>query len=96
MNHTNKNRTIVRLKTSVWTDARGNVHHQKSLNLLKRQSIGHNLLKDISQCDYDEVDKIVNFFKCEDGIYELITINVSTDWETGYADDWDYELVPVT
>ena len=37
---------------------------------------------------------IVNFLDVVDGIYELVTINISRDWETGYVDDYDYKLIP--
>ena len=40
------------------------------------------------------LEKIVNLAECEDGLYEVVTCNPSTDWETGYIDDYDYELVP--
>ena len=27
-------------------------------------------------------------------LYEIKMVNMSTDWETGYVDEWDLQLVP--
>ena len=51
--------------------------------------------EDISGAGPDLAYKqITNLDKCEDGVYELAVTNISRDWETGYVDDYDYELVP--
>jgi hypothetical protein len=44
----------------------------------------------------DEVmPRIVNLDEVEDGLYRVITINERLNWETGYADSYDYRLVPI-
>ena len=42
-----------------------------------------------------EYHAILNIDACSDGLYELIPINQSRDWETGIIDDWDLKLLPV-
>jgi hypothetical protein len=36
----------------------------------------------------------LNLDEYDEGIYEIITCNHSTDWETGVVDDWDLKLIP--
>ena len=42
----------------------------------------HNNRIDISHCEHNNY-------------YELITTNISRDWESGYIDDWDLEFVKI-
>lgn len=88
-----RNRVVVRLRTTTWADNRG-IHQKRSILFLKKQSLGHNMLQEDISCvgAEDVLPKIVNLNECEDGIYEVYTCNESRDWETGYVDDWDYKL----
>ena len=85
---------VVRLTTNAWRDSRG-VHLKKSLNFLKRQCKGFNLLdEDCSMIGAEEViPRIVNIGSVTDGIYRVVTCNESRDWESGYIDDYEYKLV---
>jgi len=87
-------KTIVRLTTSQYSDKNG-VYLKKSLRYLKRKCKGHNCMQhDCEMIDTENVvSRIVNLYNVDDGIYEVVMINPTTDWETGYIDDWDYELV---
>jgi len=90
-------RTVVRVTTSSWMDDRG-LHTKRSLNILKRYSFGHNLLKEecsISGAE-DAVRNITNLHDIPDGVYHVVPDNFSRDWETGYIDDWELRLVPFT
>jgi hypothetical protein len=84
----------VRLTTSFWCDGRG-VHMRKSLNFLKRKCEGYNILdEDCSNVGAEEVmPRIVNIDSASDGIYKVVTCNESRDWESGYVDDYDYQLI---
>lgn len=87
-------RTVVRVTTSVWADSRG-MHCKRDLVYLRRQCSGHNGLLEDSH-NIDPKDALpVNFLTVPDGVYEVRVCNVSRDPETGYADDWDRELVPL-
>ena len=90
-----KNICMVRVKTSMWSDARG-AYIKKSLMFLRRKCKGFNVLEeDISAVGAEDVlPRIMNLSECGDGIYRLITCNESRDWETGYIDDYDYKLLP--
>lgn len=90
-------RCVVRVTTSYWHDKRG-LHLKRSLTFLRRQCEGFNILEeDAGGMGVDEVvSRIVNLNQCEDGVYEVIPCNHSTDWETGHVDDYDYKLVPCT
>ena len=88
------NRCVIRVKTTMWTDKRG-LHIKKSLTFLRRQCEGFNVLEeDAGMAGADDVlPRILNLDQCEDGIYEVVTCNESRDWETGYVDGYDYQLV---
>ena len=89
-----KNKCVVRVTTTMWTDKRG-LHTKKSLTFLRRQCEGFNVLEeDASAAGVEEVlPRILNLDECEDGVYEVATCNESRDWESGYVDDYDYRLV---
>lgn len=89
------NLQVVRLSTSAWSDDRG-VYLRKSLTTLKRKSSGYQILtEDVNNISPLEViENIVNLNDCVDGIYKVEICNVSTDWETGYVESYDYKLVP--
>ena len=86
---------IVRLSRSYWHHEEG-MYCKVSLRYLKRKCQGYNLLKEDAYISsaIDVMPKIVNLDKCDDGIYQVVSCNVSTDWETGYVDDYDYQLIP--
>jgi hypothetical protein len=90
-----KPRCVVRLTTSTWSDERG-VYKKQSITYLKRLCFEYNILdEDSKNIGANEViEKIVNLHECEDGIYKVITCNPSYDWESGYLDDYDYQLIP--
>jgi hypothetical protein len=91
-----QNRCIVRLRTTTWADSKG-LHIKRSLTYLRRQCVGFNGLAEdaIAGGAEQAIASITNLNQCQDGIYEAVVCNVSHDWETGYADDWDYKLVPI-
>lgn len=92
-----KLRTIVRVKTNMYSSGGGAVI-KKTITTLKRKSYGYDLLyEEISSCDAEFVlSRIINIYEVEDGVYELVTTNISTDFETGIVDDYDYKLIPYT
>lgn len=91
---TDKPVVVVRVSTSYWRDKRGG-HIRKDIAFLKRKCKGYNILdEDMYSCGADEVlQNIVNLNDVKDGIYELITVNESTDWESGFIDSYDYKLI---
>lgn len=92
-----KNRCVVRLTTSAWHDEDG-AYLKKTLRYLKRQCVEYNILDD--ECDMigslDCMNRIVNLYDVEDGVYEVLICNPSTDWESGIVDDYDLTLAPFT
>ena len=91
-----KHKTIVKLTTNMYHTDIG-AYIKKELRTLKRKSCGYDLLnEDIGACDVESVlSRIINIYTVSDGIYQLVTINESRDYETGYLDDWDYKLIPL-
>lgn len=85
---------MVRLVTTSWRDRRG-VHSKKSLNFLKRQCLGFNILdEDCSAIGVEEVVlRIININSVPDGVYRVVTANETKDWESGAIDSYDYELI---
>ena len=89
------NRVIVRLSSSYWNDCRG-CYTKRSLTFLKKKCTGFNFFSedlDVSSAE-EIIPKIKNLNQCDDGVYEIITINHHTDWESGYIDDYDFKLIP--
>ena len=87
---------IVRLSTSAWHDKRG-VYLKKSLVFLRRRCKGFPVFED--DCSQSEVidvlDRVLNIDTVPDGIYKVTPCNITTDFESGYVDDWDYRLDPI-
>ena len=92
-----RNRCVVRLRTTAWGDGRG-LHIKRSLTYLRRQCVGHNgLQEDASAIGAEQaVTLITNLDQCPDGLYEVVVCDVLRDWETGYIDGWRYKLAPVS
>jgi len=92
-----RNRCVVRLRTTTWANNKG-LHIKHSLTYLRRQCVGFNVLAEDESAIGAEsiIGSITNLAECKDGIYEAVICNVSHDWETGYADDWGYKLVPIS
>ena len=87
-------RTVVRLVTSAWHTNRG-IFTQRALLFLKRDSIGFNILEeDCANIGAPEVTQNILFENHPDGLYEVVTCNESRDWESGYIEEYDYQLIP--
>lgn len=91
------NLCVVRLTTNTHNTERG-ISHTKSINVLKRQSKGYNILQeDKAMFEALEVySRIVNVGTVEDGLYSLEVCNEVRDYETNSVEDYDYILVPHT
>lgn len=89
-------RSFCRIRTSMWGDRRG-IYLKKSVTFLRKRSIeGGYFEHDVDMVGPDEVFlRIVNLNECEDGIYEVVTVNPHCDWETGTLDDYDYKLIAI-
>lgn len=87
--------SVLRVKTTYWKTKRG-IHTRRDITTLKKLSSGYQILEEDSDSfGVDEVmQKIVNLHEVEDGLYEVTLVNKGYDWETGYLDDYDYELIP--
>ena len=90
-----RSRTIVRLRTSAWSDRAG-IHIRKDLTFQRKLCRGENFFEeDFAQCGPDEVIKrIVHFNDLPDGLYEVLITNPKYDRESGLLDDYDFELIP--
>ena len=86
---------IVRLKTTAYKDKRGAIHRKTSIIPMRRLSVGYSLVdEDADQIGADEIfPRIENLNECKDGLYQVVMVNISRDWETGTIDDYDYRLV---
>jgi hypothetical protein len=91
-----KPKVVVRLTTESYQTQNG-FALKKNFTFLKRKCEGFNFVdEELKMVGADEaIRKIINLNKVEDGIYQIITVNELTDWETGYLDDWDFELIPI-
>ena len=92
-----KNKCVVRVKTTVWSDKKG-LHIQKNITFLRRQCEGFNVLEeDMDLIGAEQVaQSVVNLDACIDGVYEVVTCNERRDYETNSISDYDYKLVAVT
>lgn len=90
---------LFRCKKNTFINKRGEYVEDMRMSPLKRKSC-----KGCSYCDYLE-DDLHEFIDSgtpviidspENGaIYQLKMVNLSTDYETGYVDDWDLEFIKV-
>lgn len=91
---TTTHKTIVKLTTQYYNDNNSG-YLKKVLTRLKRKSTGYDLL--IEECNNmgskEVMERIVNLFDVDDGIYQLVTYNHS--YERGIVVDWDYKLVNI-
>lgn len=87
---------IVRIRSSYYDTKTNGTQYQRMIRTLSRKSTAHDFFKeDVHSASAEEAIKsIVNFHDVEDGMYELIVINVSFDVESGIPDFWEYKLIP--
>lgn len=88
---------VVRVSRSAWGDARA-VHSKTSIRLMRSLCQPEwTFLDDGKNCGEEVVfERITNLHECRDGLYELVICNEERDWETGYVEDWDYKLIPIS
>jgi hypothetical protein len=85
---------VIKLSTSYWSDAKG-FYTKKEFRCLRRKSSPESIdyfLMDMNECGIDRFCKQLKLDNYKDGLYHVYMINMSRDWETGYVDDYDYEL----
>ena len=89
-----RTKIVVRLRTTYWHDADG-IYSRQSVKFLRSQCEGFNLLHD-EACNIGAEDTLgrLNHTNCKDGLYEIVIIPDRPDYETGYSEDWEYELRP--
>lgn len=89
-------RSVVRLTTSCWKDAKGGIHITRSILPLKRKSFGFQILQeDSDNIGADEViHAIRDIYKLRDGVYSVNVCNPKYCYETGYLEEYDYQLNP--
>lgn len=92
----NRYREVVRLKHIGYRTARGEVHLGVVLYPQKRKSLNDYLpLQDwIDNCGEDTIKWANNIYCLDEGLYEVLIVNESRDWEMGYVDDWELHLAP--
>ena len=86
-----KHRLIVMVTTSNYLSGNKMVSKRELYPLKRKSQLSfHDMFPDPIEC----MNSITNFHEVDEGIYEVIMINESRDWETGYLDDWEYKLIP--
>ncbi len=89
--------TVVRKKTTYWKDSSGGMHCKVSLTPMRRKCSGFQILEeDSGNMGFDEEFwcRIENVGAVPDGLYSVGTCNEKRDYESGYIDEYDYELLP--
>lgn len=86
--------TIIKIKTDYFVTG-DKLVRKSEIRTLKKKSTCDELDELISNISPEDAwFNIVNINDVRDGVYQLKVNNVSVDYETGIADDWDYILVP--
>lgn len=93
-NNSRKPLTVVRLTTSTYKTSNGSFRQVKELRTLKRKSPYFDLLENEMSNQILEDIIIVNLHEVIDGVYQLTTCNEGYDWETGFLDEYQLELIP--
>lgn len=66
----------------------------RTIRVIKRKTEYDLLHNDCQNVGIQEaIENIVNINKVDDGLYQLIMVNVSKDYETGHIDDFNFNLV---
>lgn len=83
--------SIVRLETSYWFDGKS-MYQKKKITFLKRRSSKYNwVLEDAYSFGAEDViTHIVNLNTVDDGVYEIVPVNIK---EHEDVEDCDYKLV---
>lgn len=92
-----KCKCVVRLSTSCWHNG-NEVNIKRTLRYLKRKCKGFNLLdEDCRNIGAKEVvESITNLDDCEDGVYEIVTCQEWSSWETPHIiEGYKYKLIPL-
>ena len=91
------NVTVIKVKRNYYRNKKKEFVLETKLTIQRRSSSGHQLIEE--DCDntscQDVIDRIRNLNDMPDGLYHLITVNLSHDFESGYLDDWDYKLIHI-
>jgi len=87
---------VFRGRVNAFVNNRGEYVYKESMRPLKRLScpgcvkcgwLVEGLKEYLAEGMQPNIDSID-----DQALYELVITNVSTDWETGYVDDWDLEF----
>ena len=89
-------RVVVKVTTEQWSDHRG-INETRRIRWLRRQTSGHNFLEeDVNQTGAsDAFERIVNWRGLPDGVYQVCTTDLCSNWDTGLVEEWNYRLVPI-
>ena len=89
------NVSLVKVSSHHWIDGNGCLHVEKRIRPIKPKSVDcHLFAEEVSQIGDEVVGQIVNrIADLEDGTYSVHICETSTDYETGYLDDWRLKLV---
>lgn len=91
---------IVRVTTNYFKSKNGALVYQRKVKPLRKKSTQDGL-----ECLDHDIDGggieymlkgIMNLNEVDDGIYELKMVNLTTDFETGHIDGWDWKLFKIT
>lgn len=95
MKNTEESKCVVKLITSFYATKKG-CFSTKSLHYAKRLSYGFNIIEeDLSNTSAkDVIQSFINLHECKDGFYEIVSVNHSYDYESGYCDGYDLKLIP--
>ncbi len=66
---------------------------KKSLYFYKKPNPEHLIECFEEDADNEGIYTINNLHLLDSGIYELIVTDITYDWETGYPDSWEWELI---
>ena len=86
-----KHRLVVRLSTGVFKQGNKYVY-QKTITPQKRKSTLS--WADLVSDEQYDLPLLLSGNTQPDGLYELEATNFSHDWETGWVDGWDLQLIP--
>jgi len=94
--NTPTSKTVVRLTTSAWF-SNNELNIKKRLIYLSKKSTLPNLLEE--ECNSigadDCTSKITNLYTVPDGVYKIMPINISIDYELEIIDSYEFTLIPL-
>lgn len=90
----NANKCVVNVKTESYQRGKS-YFYGRTIRVLERLTTYNQLKEEVDMVGtFEALGGIINLDSVEDGVYNLVCVNKTYDWESGNIDSCDLKLVP--